>query len=1242
MVTAKNIEEFFRKYKANLRRERQLNNELFRAEDQEVFIEDLRNKNKVLRSLFIENEAMLNLYLRPFLGKESSLTEELAETFLKELAAMNEEEDGDLLICIRMAERLQQFFKEKDNWENWLYITHMLGSFYSRQDEAEDAEKSLSYFDLERQEFSHYADIEEWEIRKRILFSYYNYCIVMVNGRTVLEKNMSRYEKEEYQQRIIEETDRALAVYDDETVRGMDGGKYDLDNLKEELMHDVYGNWICGCDTKDDMSPEMFERSHQVLKALYDEAYEETKGNIFDIKDEIYCNYQKSCYYRGEISLEEYIDRSLTYFDYVLEHESLHVEEPDFFCQRYFQVNIYQIPNLTCTAELKDNPVLFEKLKEYALPRFKAFVEQLPRYARIQLVDIPLKDSLVSLITTFGTEAVDIHYYLNILCNRDESTVLHITIVKRLALTLLQKILEKKPVLLVGTLKTKNMLEVLEKKDTYEELITYAALLYDIGKYDCIDIINMQNRRLEDTERREIHEHPRRGYETLQKVKASESICEITLGHHKSYDGKTGYPEDYDNTAATNRFLIDMFRICDCMAAATDSIGRIYNKTKTMQEFTEELAYGAGHQYNPDIVALIRDDKDLYAELSYICGAGRIALAYEAYNDFVSSRVREAEASEGQNAYGQTATGQSGNGQAGDGQTGDRQLREMQTMGGTADRFHSEGGTMDILADMQELSKAQSQVLKSLAKSALLIARVNLNNDKLQFIHNSQSPLLAGAKPGSFREFISKYGQEMLHPDDYVKFKRLSSYGVFQDYLYTSDGNLEMEVRAKKDGDWNWLRVQWMVAEERNGVPQIVVLCITDIDSTKKKQEQIQAAMELASKQAEQANRAKSEFMSSMSHDIRTPMNIILGMTQIAERHAEDPDKVRECLFKIEQTSEHLLRIINEVLDMSKIESGKMILNEKPISLRALIMNILVITQAEVEKKQLTCTVDVDGIPEELVYGDAVHIQEILMNLISNAIKYTPNGRWVSFVAEKTDEVIGGYHTYRFLIEDGGIGMSKEFMAKLFQPFAREMQPGTEKIEGTGLGLSITRAMVEMMQGAINVESTVGEGTSFEVLLRFRIAEGEEKKTEYRKAPSPDIYKKEFAGRRILLTDDNALNREIFIELVGETGVNIEEAENGKEAVDMIFAKDEGYYDMVFMDIQMPVMNGYDAAKEIRRREAEEHRGRIPMLALTADAFVEDSDKAARAGMDGHISKPVNFTQLYQTMEHWFGSTKED
>ncbi len=1211
MVTAKNIEEFFQKYKANLRRERQLNNELFRAEDQEVFIEDLRNKNKVLRSLFIENEAMLNLYLRPFIGKESSLTEELAEAFLKELAAMNEEEDGDLLICIRMAERLQQYYKEKNSWENWLYITHMLGSFYSRQDEAEDVEKSLSCFDLERREFSHYADIEEWEIRKRILFSHYNYCVVLLNGRTVLEKTMSRHEKEEYQQRIIEETDRALAVYDDETVRRMDGHNYDLDSLKEELMHDVYGNWICGCDTKDDMSPEMFERSHQVLKALYDEAYEETKGNIFDIKDEIYCNYQKSCYYRGEISLEEYVDRSLTYFDYVLEHESLHVEEDDFYCQRYFQVNIYQIPNLTCTAELKDNPVLFEKLKEYALPRFKAFVEQLPRYTRIQFVDIPLKDSLISLITTFGTDAVDIHYYLNILCNRDESTVLHITIVKRLVLTLLQKILEKKPVLLVGTLKTKNVLEVLEKKDTYEELITYASLLYDIGKYDCIDIINMQNRRLEDTERREIHEHPRRGYETLQKVRVPESICEITLGHHKSYDGKTGYPEDYDNTASANRFLIDMFRICDCMAAATDSIGRIYNKTKTMQEFTEELAYGAGHQYNPDIVALIRDDRDLYAELSYICGAGRIALAYEAYNDFVSSRVREA------------AAGQSENGQS-------------------ADRFHSEGGTMDILADMQELSKAQTQVVKSLAKSALLIARVNVNNDTIQFIHNSQSPLLAGAKPGSFREFISRYGQEMLHPDDYVKFKRLGSYGVFQDYLYTSDGNLEMEVRAKKDGDWNWLRVQWMVAEERNGVPQIVVLCITDIDSTKKKQEQIQAAMELASKQAEQANRAKSEFMSSMSHDIRTPMNIILGMTQIAERHVEEPEKVRECLFKIEQTSEHLLRIINEVLDMSKIESGKMILNEKPISLRALIMNILVITQTEVEKKQLTCTVDVDGIPEELVYGDAVHIQEILMNLISNAIKYTPNGRWISFVAEKTDEVIGGYHTYRFVVEDGGIGMSKEFLAKLFQPFAREMQPGTEKIEGTGLGLSITRAMVEMMQGAINVESTVGEGTSFEILLRFRIAEGEEKKTEYRKAPSPEVYKQEFAGKRILLTDDNALNREIFIELVGETGVIIEEAETGKEAVDMIFAKEEGYYDMVFMDIQMPVMNGYDAAKEIRRREAEERRGRIPILALTADAFVEDSDKASRAGMDGHISKPVNFTQLYETMERWFGNTKED
>ncbi len=345
---------------------------------------------------------------------------------------------------------------------------------------------------------------------------------------------------------------------------------------------------------------------------------------------------------------------------------------------------------------------------------------------------------------------------------------------------------------------------------------------------------------------------------------------------------------------------------------------------------------------------------------------------------------------------------------------------------------------------------------------------------------------------------------------------------------------------------------------------------------------------------------------------------------------------MKDCITKIEQASKHLLQLINEVLDMSKIESGKMELEEKPVSLRKILQDMLMMTQAEVDKKNLSRTVDLERLPDDIVFGDAVRIQEVMLNLMSNAVKYTPEGRWISFMAEKLERKVGEYETYHFVVSDGGIGMSSEFLTKIFEPFEREQTESTGKLQGTGLGLSITKTFVEMMQGNIQVSSVPGEGSTFDVILRFRTAKegtGEENKEN---EITMEECRGRFADGRILLVEDNALNREIFVDLIADTGVQIESAPDGAAAVELVKTHPQGYYGMVFMDVQMPVMNGYEATAAIRQLEKEEQRTRrLPVIALTANVFAEDVGRAINAGMDAHLAKPVGVSKILSAMVHW-------
>ncbi len=1208
MITKANITEFFEKYIRNLEREEALNGQLLKVEDEESLMENLRKKSKNFRRLYIENEAMLNLYLRPFLEQQSRLTDEFADEFFKQLLNLCDQGYCDRVVCIQLGQVLQNYFREQGDWEKWIMTTHALGGFYSRYSELEDAAESLACFDVEREAFERYQEIDNWDIRRRILFAYYNYCVVLVNARNDFGRN-SEPETVQYQERVMEQVNRALQVYDDPKVRELDGDKYDLDELKEELLYDSYGNWICGCDEKEEMCPQMLDIASEMMKKLYREAQQEN-SNVFEMKDEIYCNYWKSLYYHNEITVEAYVAKIMEYCDYVLAHSSLEDEE-NFIDTSYYQVNMYHIPNLAGLSEVKNNPELLRKVKDYVLPKFKKFIGELPRNDKEDFANNSMKQTMVELACNFGPENVDIHYFLNALIQRDESMMIHTSVVKRLALTILQKVLDTRPELLIGMLGTENVVDVLEKREDYIKFVSQVALVYDIGKCEYTKIVDMQSRRLEKSEREQIHRHPKAGYDILKRLQVDDNICEVTLGHHKSYDGKNGYPESFDNTKSKVRFFIDLIRICDCMGAATDEIGRIYNQAKTLEVFCNELTLGKGYLYNPDLVDLICNDKQLYADLDYICGAGRIALYYEAYHDFIQKNNTEEEADPQQPYTEETTASQTT-------QDDDR-----------AQNSH-------LLEDIQEMTKEQKQVLTSLARSSLFIARIHINENRIHIVHNAGSPLLDGVKGENFHEFVESFGKENVHPEDYPRLKRLMDYGVFSDLLYASDGSFEQELRLRDGNDWHWVRAQFVLAEEKSSVPQVLVLTITDIDTSKRQQLQLQEALEMAHKKAEQASRAKSEFLSNMSHDIRTPMNAILGMTQIAKQHTTEPEKIEDCMGKIEQASTHLLQLINEVLDMSKIESGKMELDEKPVSLRALLDNMLMMTQGTVEQKHITRTIHMENLPDEIVYGDAVRIQEVLLNLMSNAVKYTPEGKWISFTAEKLNETIGEYHSYHFIVQDGGIGMNQDFLEKVFEPFAREQTEATGKLQGTGLGLSITKAFVEMMQGNIKVSSVQGEGSTFDVILRFRLAEEKAETQKKEETVTMDQCIGRFTGKRVLLTEDNELNREILKELITDTGVLIDEAENGQAAVNLINAHSEGYYDLVFMDVQMPVMNGYEAARAIRKLEQIQKRTtRLPIIALTANVFAEDSDRAFNAGMDAHLGKPVELSKILSTLIQW-------
>ena len=495
--------------------------------------------------------------------------------------------------------------------------------------------------------------------------------------------------------------------------------------------------------------------------------------------------------------------------------------------------------------------------------------------------------------------------------------------------------------------------------------------------------------------------------------------------------------------------------------------------------------------------------------------------------------------------------------------------------------------------------------------------------------------------PQTHEEAMQLYIERYVHMEDRKMCRTMCNREYMKQHLTPDNLFYFFNYRQVINGVEKWYRMH-IIAASFNVDEELshVVMAVMDVDKQVRTELGQKEAIEQALIQAEQANKAKSNFLSNMSHDIRTPMNAIIGFTNLAQTHIDSKERVKGYLEKIHSASGHLLSLINDVLDMSRIESGKIQIEENEMMLSDVIRDVsnMIQPMAEENKQQLVIQ---SNITNNFVFADKLRLNQILINLLGNAIKFTPEGGTISLDITQEMNAPAGYGVYVFKVKDTGVGIAPEFLDKVFQAFEREKTSTLSGIQGTGLGLAITKSIVEMMGGKISVSSEIGKGTEFVVKVVFMLQDVEEDQESVQAMEAQrerslqaqqEEMKKLFKDKRILLVEDNDLNREIARMILGDEGFVIEEAINGKEAVDILASSNPGDYDLVLMDIQMPVMDGYEATKEIRKL-SNKLVANVPIVAMTANAFEEEKRQAMSCGMNGHIAKPIDVSVLFETIK---------
>lgn len=454
------------------------------------------------------------------------------------------------------------------------------------------------------------------------------------------------------------------------------------------------------------------------------------------------------------------------------------------------------------------------------------------------------------------------------------------------------------------------------------------------------------------------------------------------------------------------------------------------------------------------------------------------------------------------------------------------------------------------------------------------------------------------------------------------------------------NGSENIECRYKRladNGEYEWCLLSVLPVDRTEDGVQTVTITIRSIDIFVRQEEIQKKRLELEAKRAYEANKAKREFLSRVSHDIRTPMNSIIGMTAVAKLHIDDRERVGDYLNKITISGRHLLGLINEVLDISMIESGHLVLIENEFDISDSVNEVMTMFAEEKERGRAELNVYRIQIKHRRVIGDEHRFQQILVNLFGNSFKFTPPTGRISFEMDELETGISGIAKYRIIIRDNGIGMEKEFVDRIFEPFSRADNKETKDTEGCGLGMTISRNIARLMNGNIEVESSIGKGTTYIITIKLRTAP-EKCDHSHEQTMKIEAYRKlDYKGRRVLLVEDNELNAEVMKELLKEVGIEVETASGGRTGIRMLEENAPGYFGMVFMDIRMPGMDGYETAGRIRQSTRADLKN-IPIIAMTAEAFSNDVKRAINAGMNGHIAKPVELDCLKEVLDDWFGT----
>ena len=545
--------------------------------------------------------------------------------------------------------------------------------------------------------------------------------------------------------------------------------------------------------------------------------------------------------------------------------------------------------------------------------------------------------------------------------------------------------------------------------------------------------------------------------------------------------------------------------------------------------------------------------------------------------------------------------------------------------------------------------RAEQQYRQAILSNAIAVYTFNVTTDTMydevieQDGIDALVPQMGLSCPCSYNEYISRKARLLTSEQEAEIFRRDFSTEHLLEMFENNRFSADIEYEFLNGANKGIFRESVILTKDLNTDEIWGISYVTNVTYEREESRRIEQALRDSFFQAQRANSAKTLFMSQMSHDIRTPLNSILGMAQIAQEHIDDRERLIDCMNKIEYSGRHLLELINNVLDLSAIESGKTVLATDDFDMRHLFDEVLKVVKPLAEKKDHKLITELQPM-HNAVNGDQVKLKRLLTNVLSNAVKYTPDGGEIRFSAEELEPDRHDVARYMFTVRDNGMGMSEEFVSRLFDPFVRADDSRTTKVEGTGLGMTIALNIARMMNGNINVRSKIGEGSVFEITVCLK--RGEEHAADIYSELSMDEPRKEklsdydFGGRRVLLAEDLDFNAEIAVEFLAQANIVTERACNGAEAVRMFAASPAGYYGMIFMDIQMPELDGHTAARKIRA-SAKEDAQSIPIIAMTANAFVDDVKKSKDSGMNGHIAKPIETARLLSELKRWLGGMKK-